>query len=379
LKPVDRNYDRWFGTVDDESNLREDVVHWINDNANECRVTKKPDGMPEGVNLNQYPPPVYDSNDVKAFQQNCIKNVGQGQDKWNRLVEFGQAYQHMAAVLMMFCSQAHVIMQMASNCDPAKVDPDPNKPCLYNSTMIDLTSKVFTAQKRALFLHQVLKEINNECFQARGWPFSQTCNPSSCNYKWSVSLQEFTYRYDPFLDNLRSIGFVLLENSESKNVFDTCEWWRKGFEKDGFAYGGFWVYGLPTTDLTIGYLTHLYFDCGHLSVDLNGDYGFAFGAVPNYALKPDLPKCAALVDDPSLWNPEYSSDSPLKRFTPNLSCSLENAIQAAVEIGAKGDDLINGCWGSCYNILEMSSNPNPNQPFFFSVEDPPKCTCFPKW
>jgi len=380
LEDADVDYDSWFGTTDDQSNLREGVVHWINDNANECRVTKKPDGMmPKGINLDQYPPPVYDSDDVKVFQQNCMKNVGEGQDKWNSLVEFGQAYQHMATVLMMFSSQANVIMQMTSFCDPAKFDNTTitNK-CLLQVAMKDMTSKVFEVQKRALFLHRVLKEINVECFQARGWPFSQTCNPNYCNYKWSVSLDEATYK-DSGLglqDNLRNIGFVLLENSESKNVFDTCLWWRKGFEKDGFAYGGYWLYEFVAEDHISGYLTHIYGDCGHLSVDLN--YGFYFGVVPNYALKPDLPKCAALIDDPSLWGPDYSSDSPLKRFTPNLSCKAETSIQT-LDILAKGDNSVNECWDNCYNALGRWRNPNNTQPFFFTVDDKLSCTCFVTW
>ncbi|TFJ83170.1 hypothetical protein NSK_005529 [Nannochloropsis salina CCMP1776] len=118
LVPIQADYDRWFGTLDDENNLRVDVVNWINDNANKCRVVNRPEGMPEGTDYDQYPPPVYDSKKVDDFQK-CRKNVGEGPDKWDRLMEFSEAYLHMATILMMFSSQATVIMQMTSFCDPA--------------------------------------------------------------------------------------------------------------------------------------------------------------------------------------------------------------------------------------------------------------------
>jgi hypothetical protein len=389
LVPIQADYDRWFGTLDDENNLRVDVVNWINDNANKCRVVNRPEGMPEGTDYDQYPPPVYDSKKVDDFQK-CRKNVGEGPDKWDRLMEFAEAYLHMATILMMFSSQATVIMQMTSFCDPAKFDQSTiNGKCRYNDAIQDLISKVFVVQRNALFLHRVLAEIDDECFHARGWPFSQTCTSNFCNYKWSLSLSSQSNRYNGIKDNLDKIGFFKIGESKSKNVYETCYNFRYNSGKDGFADGGFWAYNIyselvgsrdpnnPNPMIINAYETFKYNDCGHLSEFL--DSGFLLGAVPNYALKPDLPKCAALIDDPSLWGPDYSPDTPLKQYTPNHSCKAENAIQTAVKIGAKGDDLINGCWGSCYNALQISSNSDPYQPFFFSVDDQPSCMCFPEW
>jgi len=373
----------------DENNIRGDVVNWINDNANKCRVANRPEGMPKGTSYDQYPPPVYDSKEVNKFQ-NCRDNVREGPDKWNRLMEFAEAYLHMAVVLMTFSSQATVIMQMTSFCDPGKFDKSTiNSKCLYNDAIQNMLSKVFVVQSHALFLHRVLAEIDEQCFHGRGWPFSQQCTPNFCNFKWSLSLSAQSNRYNDLKHNLDNIGFFKIGQSESKNVYETCYKFRYNSGKDAFSDGGFWAYNIyskmvgsrdpsnPNPSFINAYETFKYNDCGHLSEFL--DSGFLFGAVPNYALKPDLPKCAALIDDPTLWGPDYSSDTPLKRYTPNLLCKAENSIQAAVKIGAKGDDLINGCWGSCYNALEISSNPNPNQPFFFSVDDTPTCTCFPKW
>jgi hypothetical protein len=385
LVPIQADYDRWFGTLDDENNLRVDVVNWINDNANKCRVAKRPEGLPEGTNYDQYPPPVYDSKKVDDFQK-CRKNVGEGPEKWDRLMEFAEAYLHMATILMMFSSQATVIMQMTSFCDPAKYDQSTiNEKCLYNDAIQDLISKVFVVQRNALFLHRVLAEIDDECFHAKGWPFSQTCNPTYCNYKWSLSLSKKSDSYNRLKDNFGKIGFFQIGESNSENIFDTCLSFRKNSAKDGFADGGFWAYNIAVlTDYVGGNpvksfetRTDSYGDCGHLSKALYS--GFLFGAVPNYALKPDLPKCAALIDDPSLWGPDYSSDTPLKQYTPNHSCKAGNAIQTAVKIGAKGDDLRNGCWGSCYNALQISSSSDPYQPFFFSVDEGPSCMCFPEW
>jgi len=59
LDIIQADYDKWFGTVSDKTNSRIDLVNWINDNANDCRVTARPQKMTEGTNYGQYPPPVY--------------------------------------------------------------------------------------------------------------------------------------------------------------------------------------------------------------------------------------------------------------------------------------------------------------------------------
>jgi len=379
---IQADYDKWFGAIPDENNLRVHVVNWINDNANECRMTTKPDGMPEGINYDQYPPPIYDSKEVADFQM-CRINVGEGPDKWNRLIEFAEAYLHMATVMMSFASQATVIMQMTSFCNPAIFDKDTiDAKCAYNDAIRNMLSKVFLVEGHALFLRRVLAQIDDQSFQAKGWPFSQQCTPNYCNYKWSLSTSSYTYDFY-IKENLNNIGFYEISSDTDqkyKNIYDSCHPFRTAHESEGFAYGGFWSTRRLDYQFSHKIETNKYDDCGHLSVALPPDWnGFVFGAVPNYALKPDLPKCAALIDDPSLWGPDYSSDSPLKRFTPNLSCKPGNGTQSAVKIGAKGDELINECWGSCYNALGISSTPNNTQPFFFNVDDTPSCTCFPTW
>jgi hypothetical protein len=116
--------------------------------------------------------------------------------------------------------------------------------------------------------------------------------------------------------------------------------------------------------------TQRYDDCGHLSEFL--DSGFLFGAVPNYALKPDLPKCAALIDDSSLWGPDYSSDTPLKRYTPNLSCKRTSMV--SYYFNDNPEDPINECWNHCYNEAKLRPI------FFFTVMGTSLiCICFSSW
>jgi len=394
LDIIHADYDKWFGTVSGKTNSRIDVVNWINDNANKCRVTDRPQRMTEGTNYDQYPPPVYHSSNVDSFQ-NCLRNVEDGSHKWDGFMKFAQRYRYIAAFLMNYASQATVIMQMTSFCDPTEFDEDTiNAKCAYNDDIQNMLSKVFLIQSHALFLQRVFSEIPAQCQDRAGWPFSQSCsinNPNSldCNYKWGISLPRNTYIN--VQSNLEKIGFSPLfgggevkpigEDDDSINdripnrfglsYYDSC---ATSLQNSEVAYGGLWAYTVELAPFrTIGgtfKFPRSLSSCGLISEKMGRHY--VFGAVPNYALKPDLPQCAALVDDPSLWGPNFSSDERLKRYTPNLRCRSTSVVSR--HFNSRPEDQINECWSHCYNEAKLRPI------FFFAViEASLVCECFSSW
>jgi hypothetical protein len=275
----------------------------------------------------------------------------------------------MATTLMNFASQSIVIMHMSSFCDPAQFDESTiTEKCEWNSAIRNLLSKVFEVQGYALFLSRVRKEIDSECIGGRGWPFSQQCSMESCNYKWSISLDMIRY-FDTFAgDTLEKIGFFEIETATG-DVYSSCLNFRTDKGRDGFAYGGFWAYtGVSRTDKSKD-RTDKFDDCAALPVVLRGTY--SFGAVPNYVVKPDLPKCAATIDDVSLWGPNFPSDESLKRYTPDLSCKQTSEVSRHFNVKA---DQIDECWKHCSNEAKL-------KPIFFFTVDTLLllCKCYSTW
>lgn len=277
---------------------------------------------------------------------------------------------------------------MTSFCDPSIFDEDTitrTAKCHYNDDIREMLSVLFEMQKNARFLSRLRAEINHNCISARGWPFSQKCEDSFCNYKWSLSMNPpsglFTLNPfdEEFVDKMkRDVGYRLIEESSSENIWDACQSFRTDKGRDEFAYGGFWAYRnddytsflIPTAPVPVQDSKGSKFDdCGHLSTYFPD--GFIFGAIPNYALKPDLPKCAALVDDVSLWGPGFSSDKRLKTYAANLACSSNSKVSSHFTVEP---DPVKECWSYCHDEAKLKPI------FFFTViESTHICRCFSTW
>src|SRR6056297_1866723 len=83
------------------------LVNWINENANQCQVTSPPQGMT--TKYDQYPPPIFEDN----FKY-CTKNIHEGEAKWRAVLATAASHRDMAVTLMIFASLSVVIMNMSS-------------------------------------------------------------------------------------------------------------------------------------------------------------------------------------------------------------------------------------------------------------------------
>jgi hypothetical protein len=289
----------------------------------------------------------------------CKKKLDDGRSKWQSLEDFTKAYLTMATKLISFASQSIVIMQTSSHCDPKKYDQNViNDKCKWKSTIDNLLTKSFDTQGRALFLSKAMQTLDTECSPtAAGWPFSQVCSEAKCNYKFALMLEKDSWKQ--YFGSLNEEGkYVVLKEFRSDNTYVYCSgkargdplpegWQPKGLT--AFAHdwlGDHYVQG------TCEEVQSYYFNFWN-------DYLFRamYGAVPNFGLIQDFPKCAALINDVTLWDPHSPSEGSLKRYPWHLKC--KDAPDSYYQIGP--DESEQACWRKCYYEAKLKPT------FYFSV------------
>lgn len=289
----------------------------------------------------------------------CKKKLDDGRSRWESLQDFTKAYLTMATKLISFASQSIVIMQTSSYCDPKKYDQNVvNEKCKWKSTMNNLLTKTFDTQGRALFLSKAMQTLDTECSSAAaGWPFSQFCSKAKCNYKFALMLEKDTW--ERFFKNLNEEGkYVVLEEFRSDKTYIYCsnqargnplpEGWQPYGGLTAFAdgiFGDWYVQG--NCEEVSNYFFNFWYD---------NLFRAKYGAVPNFGLIQDFPKCAALINDVSLWDPHSPPEGSLKRYPWHLKC--KGTPDANYQIGP--DESEQACWRKCYYEAKF-------KPTFFST------------
>lgn len=318
----------------------------------------------------------------KGRLEYCKKKLDDGRRKWESLEAFAKAYLDMAATLTSFASQSVLIMQTYSYCNPGKYDHDMvNEKCKWKSAMDNLLTKTFDVQGRALFLSKAMQTLDTECSSgAAGWPFSQSCSRRKCNYKFAIMIEKGQWEED--FGSLNEEGiFVVLEEFYSNRVESYClnkniiYHWPKGWQ----PYGGITVYAKDLFGTT--YISGDYSEDGCKKIQKKlfsswaDNYFLAvFGAIPNFGLKQDFPKCAALLDDVSLWGPLVPTEKSLKRYPSNLTCKETPVSVYTLRPG----ETEQACWIKCYYEAKLKPN------FFFTVDHTfpgveDLCLCHSTW
>lgn len=353
LVQIRAKYNAWFGSS--PNGLRSGLNKWVtscDQSCSELTASLIADG--------------------KAKLTACEEKVAQdGKPNWRNLNGFANAYLQMATKLFMFSSTSLVLFHQYSFCDPDKYDAETVLlKCKWNAAIENLMTKVFAVQSRALFLRKIMETASTECGSSRFWPLSQTCSKSSCNYKWALAISNNDW--DRHLGSLDEQGkFVRLDESFYQSDSErTCQNdYDKWHQSLGFGYGGLY-----------GYTSEAYSDpsyvwalregnCAEITNWANNQLVTAkitFGAIPNFCINPDLPKCVALLGLDDLWgtNVEVSSE-PLVQYPANLRCKNLEADRFFVSNGK------DECWEKCKQKIQPI--------FFFTVEGANQCRCYETW
>ena len=301
----------------------------------------------------------------------CKGLVDNARPNWRDLNGFANAYLQMATKLMTFSSTALLMFRSYSFCDPEKNGQDEvDKKCKWNAAIENLMSKVFVTQSRSLFLKRVMETVSTECNSADwGWPFSQSCSKTSCNYKWGLAISNSDW--EKRLGSSDQEGkFVRLDDSfYNSDLAATCQgFYDRWHQSQGFGYGRLYGYTSEVYDDPSYPFALRDGDCAYVANWANTKLVFGkltFGAIPNFCLNKDFPKCTSLLYDDGLWGTDLEiSDEPLVQYVPNVRCKGGNS--GGFSAGGKDE-----CWRKCAQKMQPI--------FFFTTSSGNQCNCYETW
>jgi len=113
----------------------------------------------------------------------CYKDMVDGRNNYGLLLSFSNAYMSVAFKIFDLVVAVIAIFQHASDCydDPFSTD------CNWGTFVQEYAKKMFQITERAFYLQDVMKLMNEDCNPTySGWPFTQTCSSSKCNYKYGL-------------------------------------------------------------------------------------------------------------------------------------------------------------------------------------------------
>ena len=352
LVQIEAKYSTWFGS--NPSGLRTKLNAWVADCDVRCRYLT--------ASL------IADGNNKL---DSCKVMVDNARPNWRDLNAFANAYLQMATKLMSFSSTSLIMFQSFSYCDAEKYGQDVvNKKCKWNAAIQNLMTKVFVSQSRSLFLSKVMETASTDCSStAWGWPFSQSCSKSNCNYKWGLAISNSNWKKRLGSSDQEGKFVKLDESFSQKNSEATCQgFYDRWFQSRGFGYGGLYGYSDKVYDDPSYPFALRQGDCAAVTnwADSNIPFDYlTFGAIPNFCLNNDFPKCTALLHDDGLWGTNLEiSDEPLVHYVANVRCKGLGEFRYT----ATGKDE---CWQKCGQRMQPI--------FFFTTSTGNQCDCYDTW